>query len=61
MTIPHKPFGELSDAEKGALLLAHHEGKRIEVGFKSRGRWVWRFATRPSWDDAPTYRIAEGS
>ena len=56
MTIPHKPFGELSDAEKGALLLAHHEGKRID--YMRIGVSPWHIAARPCWDDELCYRIA---
>jgi len=50
----NKPFGELSDAEKGALLLAHHEGKRIELLDNSKH---WTRAT-PDWSKYCTYRIA---
>lgn len=38
MTTP-KPFGEMTDAEKGALLLAKHEGKRVEYMESSLG-WL---------------------
>ena len=52
-----KPFGELSDAEKGALLLAHHEGKRIEFFdlYSYRG---WRESQEPEWAPIVAYRIA---
>lgn len=48
-----KTWGEMSDAEKGALLLAQHEGKEIEyMGFD---RWwpkpIWE------WSSEKTYRI----
>lgn len=49
-----KPFGELSDAEKGALLLAHHEGKKIELLANCKH---WTRAT-PDWSKHCTYRIA---
>lgn len=49
-----KPFGELSDAEKGALLLAHHDGKRIEF-VRSDGAWE---ITQPHWYRDVVYRIA---
>lgn len=31
MTNEPKPWRDMTDAEKGALLLAHHEGKEIEI------------------------------
>ena len=49
-----KPFGELSDAEKGALLLAHYEGKRIEF-VRSDGAWG---TTLPHWCNDIIYRVA---
>jgi hypothetical protein len=57
MTNHPKPFRDLSDAEKGALLLAHHEGKRIEVhtGSMCEG---WFLIDRPSWTEDYAYRIA---
>lgn len=48
-----KTWGEMTDAEKGALLLAHHEGKVIQL--KSRGG-SWDEAC-PSWVDDIAYRI----
>lgn len=50
-----KPFWELSDAEKGALLLAHHEGKRIEVQGSDGS---WRHTMDPGFYGDVTYRIA---
>jgi hypothetical protein len=55
MTHP-KPFGELSRAEKGELLLAHHEGKRIE--YMRIGYSPWTIARDPSWNRDLCYRIA---
>lgn len=52
---PHKPFGEMSDAEKGALLLAHHEGKRIELHDHLDG---WERCTNPQFLADFIYRIA---
>lgn len=50
-----KPFGELSDAEKGALLLAQHEGKKI---LKLHwGSLAWWTVERPLLDEG-IYRIA---
>lgn len=56
MTIPHKPFKDLTDAEKGALLLAHHEGKRIEVCHPPYKEWD--FAPSPSFAPSYYWRIA---
>ena len=50
----HKPFRDLSDAEKGALLLAHHEGKRIE--FYSSDNW--HHVTTIRWCGENPYRVA---
>lgn len=48
-----KPFEELDDATKGALLLAHHRGEAIE--FWANG---WRAVlANPVWDDTVRYRI----
>jgi hypothetical protein len=57
MTHP-KPFGELSRAEKGELLLAHHEGKRVEYFPQNIDLGDWRRAHNPSWCDKAIYRIA---
>ena len=48
-----KTWGEMTDAEKGALLLACHEGKAIECKFCD-GPWE---LTNPSWNDVYAYRI----
>lgn len=47
-----KTWGELSDREKGALLLAHHRGADIE--FTVAGRWT---GGHPCWVDGVSYRI----
>jgi hypothetical protein len=58
MTHP-KPFGKLSRAEKGELLLAHHEGKRIEVHeYDYPCSYAWREKLNPLWRDDFIYRIA---
>lgn len=48
-----KPFGELDDATKGALLLAHHRGEVIEV---SDGDMEFSYCD-PSWIDDLIYRV----
>ena len=47
-----KPFGELDDATKGALLLAHLRGEVIEF-------WgaVWHVIGNPIWTDTDKYRV----
>jgi len=40
----HIPFKDLSDAEKGALLLAEHRGKRID-------HFVYRHSTMREWTE----------
>jgi hypothetical protein len=58
MTHP-KPFGELSRAEKGELLLAHHEGKRIEQHANCCDpAWMWVVVHNPLFCDGGRYRIA---
>lgn len=47
-----KPFGELDDATKGALLLAHLRGEVIE--FWGAG---WHTIDNPMWTDTDRYRV----
>ena len=56
----HKPFKDLTDAEKGALLLAHHRGEWIE-----HKAWrdpsledIWYRDMTPQWRAGLIYRIA---
>ena len=55
MTDHPKLFRDLSDAEKGALLLAHHEGRRI-VCYGNVTTWVK--SPGEGWHDDVAYRIA---
>lgn len=48
-----KPFGELDDATKGALLLAQHRGEVIEF---DDGLGV-EVTSNPIWDAATIYRV----
>lgn len=48
-----KPFGELDDATKGALLLAHHRGEVIETTFGG----VFGVAKNPHWYGGDVYRV----
>jgi len=47
-----KPFGELDDATKGALLLAHLRGEVIE--YYANG---WREISDPLWTVTTKYRV----
>ena len=49
-----KQWQHMSPEEKGALLLAHHEGKVIELRAYGGG---WQLVTSPSWADITCYRI----
>jgi hypothetical protein len=49
-----KTFGEMTDAEQGALLLAHHRGQRIEAFYG--GRW-WCGVKDPFFKNMRAYRI----
>lgn len=50
-----KPFGELDDATKGALLLAAHRGEVIEgIGQRSSN---WGICPVPAWYDYSIYRV----
>lgn len=51
-----RTWKDMTDAEKGALLLAHHEGKVIEFAALGRDSWVainWSF----DWIPEHAYRI----
>lgn len=45
---------DMTPEEKGALLLAHHEGKVIEHYGKTHGKW---FTSQPVWNFNLAYRI----
>ncbi len=48
-------FGNLDDATKGALLLAHHRGDVIE--FRKEGWLAWGISTKPSFNRYEAYRV----
>lgn len=48
-----KPFGELDDATKGALLLARHRGEVIERDDVE----IWRIVVTPIWNATNIYRV----
>ena len=49
-------FGNMSDAEKGALLLAYHNGETIEVQCADGS---WKGAWHPVWDRRAAYRVKQ--
>ena len=49
------PWGQLSDEAKGALLLAYHEGKALQI-LQSEGNW-YNLRCGPMWKDMSTYRV----
>lgn len=49
-----KKWKDLTDAEKGALLLAHHKGKPIEVNELDG---TWRVTKAPAWQRTCCYRV----
>lgn len=51
-----KTWAEMTDAEKGALLLAHHEHKQIEVEVSQQGS-NWKPTLCPTWSSEFAYRI----
>ena len=50
-----KTWGEMTPEEKGALLLAHHEGKKIEL-YSELNR-AWDVVNTPGWCDGSAYRV----
>lgn len=48
-------WGEMTPEEKGALLLAHHEGKLIQV-YRSLDE-AWESIKSPNWSECHAYRV----
>lgn len=50
---------DMTDAEKGALLLSHYaKGEIIEITAKQSGAWLpWKETSYPSWSDNVAYRV----
>jgi hypothetical protein len=48
-------WSDMTPAQKGALLLAHHEGKEIEYRYPNRE--VWEKIENPSWNPVFSYRV----
>jgi hypothetical protein len=52
-----KTWAEMTPEEKGALLLAHHEGADIEVWVVDHDFSGWLPARKPRWHDCLCYRV----
>jgi hypothetical protein len=52
-----KRWRDMTPEEKGALLLAHHEGKVIEYLHECSGGWRDRTGVSKEWHDKTSYRI----
>lgn len=52
-----KLWKDMTNEEKGALLLAHHEGAIIEYLSNSGKGWVPVFDNSPRWGNNECYRI----
>lgn len=48
-------WSDLSPEQKGALLLAHHQGEKIEYRYSTEG--TWHVVRRPTWDPEAFYRV----
>jgi hypothetical protein len=48
-------WGDMTPEQQGALLLAHHQGKTIEVNCWESGEWVK--ITYPTWGSPSAYRV----
>ena len=51
------PWKDMTDAEKGALLLADLEGQAVEYWDALAGKWSEPVAYRPKWFDYDAYRV----
>jgi hypothetical protein len=52
-----RPFGELSDVEQGALLLASYKSEKIEFWSERSVTWLPQSPFNYSWRDDTIYRI----
>ncbi len=58
MTNVEKIWKDMTPEEKGALLLAHHEGKKIEFRTLSNETKNWEgVASTPRWNNYTAYRV----
>lgn len=51
----HKTWAEMTDIEKGELMLAHHNGRTIEFLAEISGNWLE--VTAPLWNASSIYRV----
>ena len=53
-----KLWEEMTPEEKGALLLAHHEGKAIQTDYHPESKYnTWEDNWSPTWSPVCAYRI----
>ena len=52
-----KLWRDMTQEEKGALLLADHEGKVIECRNETWDNDYWTIITNPSWHESNAYRV----
>jgi hypothetical protein len=52
-----KHWGDMTPEEKGALLLAHHDGKVIEIYGEIYGNRGWSVVIEPKWIQEHSYRV----
>ena len=52
-----KLWRDMTPEEKSELLLAHHEGKDIEIRLGTLERGEWRVTCHPWWQSGNAYRI----
>ncbi len=54
MTDTPKLWRDMTPEEKGALLLAHHEGRGIEIATRDHKAW---YDANPTWQENFAYRV----
>lgn len=53
-----KLWGDMTDEEQGALLLAHHRGEVVQYrSYNSKWPDSWTYCKQPGWKDHVCYRI----
>ena len=59
LDVKPKTWGEMDDAEKGALLLAHHQGETIQHKIFPHADEVykWQDSSEPMFNDIHAYRV----
>jgi hypothetical protein len=58
MTQEPKLWKDMTPEEKGALLLAHHEGKAIQTNYHPESKYnTWEDNRSPTWSSVCAYRV----